>query len=221
MGRMSRSTGRPAGIAPGADFAYLDALRPSRVRELARGRSSWTSVDVLAGDPEEATAIRAILELMGVHVQVFPLGLAQHAVNLLDGSVGSGEFVVLACHGDEGAIVLPELAPEVAATQRWHTRLPAAAIREFVHLPDRVVIGTGCDMGHPELAQAFLDGGCRAYLAPAGGPFRYASALVPALLFYELAEMRSLSDAVERIRGWDAELAMWRLHERSPAEPTA
>ena len=214
---MTQDANRPAPPGPDADFSYLDALRPSRIRELARGRSAWTSVDVLAGDASEAHAIRAVLELMGIHVQVFPLGLAQHAVNVLSGSVGTGEYLLLACHGDEGAIVLPELAPEVAATQRWHTRLPADAVREIVHLPDRTVIGLGCDMGHPALADAFLGGGCRAYIGPESGPFRYASALFPALLFYELTELRSLADAVQRIRGWDAEMAMWRLYERPPS----
>ena len=40
-----------------ADFSYLDALRPSRIRELARGKSYWTTVDVLAGDPDFAPAL--------------------------------------------------------------------------------------------------------------------------------------------------------------------
>jgi hypothetical protein len=131
-------------VGSDADFTYLDALRPSRIRELARGKSYWTTVDVLAGDPDEAAAIRGALELMGVHVQVFPLGLAQHAVNVLSGTVGSGEYLLLACHGDEGAIVLPELAPEVAATQRWHTRLTADALRETVRSTNSRSVRSAC-----------------------------------------------------------------------------
>lgn len=195
------------------DFSYLDALRPSRIRELARGRSCWTTVDILAGDEAEAGAIRSGLELMGVQVRVFPMGLAQHAINVLSGAEGAAEYLLLACHGEEGAIVLPELAPEVAATQQWHTRLPPDALRTIIRLPGRVVVGLGCDMGHADTASAFLAGGCRAYVGPQGGPFRYASALFPMLLFYELTERRSLHEAIDRIRRWDAEMAMWQLFE--------
>ena len=168
--RLRRSLRRvhPVGVRSDADLTYLNALRPSCIRELARGKSYWTTVDVLAGDPDETAAIRGALELMGVHVQVFPMGLAQHAVNVLSGTVGSGEYLLLACHGDEGAIVLPELAPEVAATQRWHTRLTADALRKTTRPPGRVAIGLGCDMGHQALANAFLASGCRAYIGPAG-----------------------------------------------------
>jgi hypothetical protein len=63
-------------------------------------------------------------------------------------------------------------------------------------------------MGHAETAAAFLAGGSPAYVGPRGGPFRYATALFPILLFYELTEGRSLRAAVERVGRWDAELAM-------------
>jgi hypothetical protein len=46
---------------------------------------------------------------------------------------------------------------------------------------------------------------------PECAPFGYASAFVPTFLFYELTEMRTLEQAMERLCGHDDELAMWRL----------
>ena len=92
-----------------------------------------------------------------------------------------------------------------------HGSLGPREVRSVVRLAGSVVICTGCGPGDPELADAFLYRGAAAYLAPAGGPFGYASAFAPLFAFYELTERRSLEQAVERLRAHDGELAMWRL----------
>ncbi len=66
--------------------------------------------------------------------------------------------------------------------------------------------------GPPDLVEAVLDCGAGAYIAPDGAPFGYASLFAPLLLFYELTERRTLTEAVDRLAGHDGELSMWRLH---------
>lgn len=73
------------------------------------------------------------------------------------------------------------------------------------------MIATGCDTGHPALVRAVLGCGASAYVAPGGGPFRYASFFAPLFLFYEFTEGRHLAEAVQRLQGHDHELGMWRL----------
>ncbi|QBD83463.1 hypothetical protein EPA93_13410 [Ktedonosporobacter rubrisoli] len=180
------------------------------IREFAKGASYWTSVDLLDGDLWGGT-IRVALEGFGIKVNRFPVGRAQHAINVLSGEEATAPYVLLAMHGDYDQLLLPALAPEIEATERFHGALTPQDLHSFVDLPGRIVISLGCETGTPNLARAFLDHGCIAYIGPEGAPFGYASMFVPIFLFYELTEGRSLAEAVERLRKHDQELAMWRI----------
>jgi hypothetical protein len=121
-------------------------------------------------------------------------------------------YVILACHGDEGSIMLPELAPEIERYQPYHQRLTPADLRSFARFDGAAVIATGCDTGHPDLVEAVLACGASAYVAPRHAPFGYASFFAPVFLFYELTERRSLREAVDRLNGHDHEMSAWKLH---------
>ncbi len=155
--------------------------------------------------------LRAALERFGVGVNRFRVGQCRHLVDALSRRPRA-PFVVLACHGDEGGIVLPELAPEVERHQPFHRVMRPGDLRSVARFDGATVIATGCDTGHPELVKAVLDCGARAYVAPHGGPFGYASFFAPVFLFYELSEQRTLAEAVRRLNGHDDELSMWGLH---------
>jgi hypothetical protein len=104
--------------------------------------------------------------------------------------------------------------------QPYHRRLRPDDIRQLARLQGSVVIATGCDTGAPGLADAFLDAGADAYVAPAGAPFGYASFFAPLFLFYELTEGRTLAEAVARLQAHDRELAMWCLFRRNERRPS-
>jgi len=190
--------------------AYLATLRPSRIREVQAGRLGWTSVDVIDVESDDGAVMRPMLERFGIRVRLFRVGQARHLVAAA--GAADAPYVVMACHGDDGRIVLPSLAPEIERFQPVHGSAGPDDLRRFVRLSaGAVVISVGCDTGTAELAAAYFDGGAGAYIAPAGAPFGYASAFAPMLLFYELTEGRSLEEAVRRLRDHDRELAMWRL----------
>jgi hypothetical protein len=199
------------------DFSFMEQLRPSMIRKLAQGQSSWTSVDMLVCDTGfQGYAMRAGLEQLGIKVNFFPVGLAQHLVNVLSGAEATAPYVIIDTHGDEGDLLLPELAPEYAATQRFNGRLTAGDLATFVNLPGRVVISLGCDTGDEALARVFLDHGCIAYIGPQGAPFGYSSYFFPVFLFYELTHNpgRSLADALAHVCAHDNELGMFRLYTK-------
>ena len=196
--------------------AWLASLRPSRIRQVQAGALAWTTVDVIDVDTGEGAAIRPALEAFGIRVNLLRVGQARQLVAALSGEA-TAPFVVVACHGDEGTIVIPELAEEMERFQPFRRRCGPRELRTFTRLSGNVVIATGCETGTPELAEVFLTGGASAYVAPAGAPFGYASIFAPIFLFYELVERRSLEQAVQRLRAHDAELAMWRLF-RSPVK---
>ncbi|CAM5544433.1 MULTISPECIES: hypothetical protein [Streptomyces] len=188
--------------------------RPSRIREVQAGRLSWTSVDVLDLEGGDGRPLRDALESFGVQVNYLPIGQPRHFVAALDGSRTVAPYVILCCHGDEGRVLLDELAPEIAAHQPFNGSAGPEDVRAHLRLPGSVVINNGCDTGDPRLAEAFLDAGASAYIAPSGAPFGYASVFAPLFLFYELTEQRTLTEAVTRLRAHDGELGMWEMRHR-------
>lgn len=193
---------------------WLATLRPSMIREVMAGRLGWTEVDVLDLQDGLTRPLRDALEVFGVRVNYLRVGQPRHFVAALDGSRPIAPYVIVSCHGDEGRILLEEVADELAAFQPFNGAVGPDLVRAHVRLPGSTVIATGCDTGAPALAEAFLDAGAGAYVAPDGAPFGYASVFAPLFLFYELTEHRGLDEAVAHLRAHDAELALWRLYRR-------
>ena len=185
------------------------------IQRIQRGELYWASVDVVdIAIGTEGVALRAALDEFQILVRRFPIGQALHLLKLLSGDEPTAPYVILCCHGVDGAIVLPEPADHFEGPQPVHGILTADALGGRVHLPDRVVIATGCGTGNPELAQAFLDGGCAAYIAPTGGPYGNSVVVAITLLFFGLMRARTLAQSMDRMRHYDDELAIWQLWER-------
>lgn len=146
-------------------------MRMPAVDRIVQGELYWARVDIVDIALEaQGTALRTLLDQFLMLVRRFPVGQARHLLALLAGNEPTADYVVLSCHGEGGAILLPELHPRFEETQPLHGRVTADDVRKFARLPGRVIIATGCGTGNDELAQAFLDAGCTAYVAPTGGP---------------------------------------------------
>ncbi|MEX3100862.1 MULTISPECIES: hypothetical protein [unclassified Streptomyces] len=193
---------------------WLATLRPSRVREVQAGRLAWAEVDLIDIGSGFGQALRAGLEVFGVRVNYLPVGQPRHLVAALNGSRPVAPYVIVSCHGDEGRILMEDIAEELAGFQPFNGAVGPDRVREHVRLPGSVTLVTGCDTGEPALADAFLDAGAGVYIAPRGAPFGYASVFAPLFFFYELTEQRTPVEAVERLRAHDEELAMWHLYRR-------
>lgn len=184
------------------------------MREIQAGRLAWTEVDLIDIESGSAHALRDALEVFGVRVNYLRVGQPRHLVAALDGTRPIAPYVILSCHGDEGRILLEDVAEEMAGFQPFTGAIGPDRVREHVRLPGSVTLATGCDTGDPALAEAFLDAGAGIYIAPRGAPFGYASVFAPLFFFYELTEQRTPVEAVERLSAHDDELAMWQLYQR-------
>lgn len=201
-------------MSPEDEQKWLATQRPSRVREVQAGRLAWTEIDLIDIEGGFARPLRDGLEAFGVQVNYLRVGQPRHLVAALDGTRPIAPYVILSCHGDEGRILMDEVADELAAFQPFNGPVGPDRVREHFRLPGSVTLVTGCDTGDPALADAFLDAGAARYIAPRGAPFGYASMFAPLFLFYELTEQRTPEEAVERLRAHDEELAMWQLYRR-------
>lgn len=143
-------------------------MRPSRIRDVQAGATSWTTVDLLDVDSGHGGVLREALETFGVRVNRSPIGQARHLVQALSDRPRA-PFLLLACHGDEGSIVIPELAPELEVHQPYRRRVGPDELRSFACFDGATVIATGCDTGHPAMVEAVLDCGAGAYVHPRAG----------------------------------------------------
>jgi len=187
---------------------WLASLRPSRLREVQGGALAWTRVRLIDANGLGAP-LRPLLEQLGIQVELCRVGQARHLVAAL--TAPDVPYVVLECDGDEGSILLEELAEEVQRYQPFGPQVGPDDVRRVADLRGATVIAAGADLGTEAMADAFLDAGAEAYVAPTGAPFGYASVIAVALLFYDLTEGRSLDAAVDSLRAHDDELAMWQL----------
>jgi hypothetical protein len=202
-----------------SEAEWLSTLRPSRIREVQAGATHWTSADLIdCGSGHEASTIRAVLETMGVRVDLIRVGQARHLHRAL--ASASAPWLILCGHGDDGRLLLPELDPHVERFQPWRHSAGAEELTACLVRRHRSVIATGCGMGNDEMAAAFISAGAEAYLAPTGAPFGYASVMVVASLLYDLVSGRDVRAAAARITAVDDELSMWNLWE-APAQGKA
>jgi len=202
-----------AGAAP-----YWTTVRPSMVRSVQQGASYWTSVDLVEmGDLSFGQALRVALETMHIRVNLFSIGTPQHLMNVLGGAEATAPYLVISgvSAEEDGSIPLPELAEPIAALQPFNGRLSIDQLRSFLDVPGRTVVSLWGDMGREDIADAFLDAGCRAYIGPVGCPFRHSAMLFLTGLFYELTQQRDIEAAVAKLAAIDTELAMYRLRVAS------
>lgn len=186
----------------------------SQIDRVTAGELFWTEVDLFGIDGYEPHALRPALEDFGIRVNYLAIGQPRHLVAALDGQRPVAPYVVLCCHGEDGVLLLPELAAEIAAAQPFNDRLGPDEVRTHFRIPGSTVIVTGCDTGSSELADAFLECGVDRYIAPTDAPEGFAAIFAVLFYFYELTTGRTAEEAMARMRAHDSALAMWRMWQR-------
>src|SRR4028118_2125762 len=91
------------------------------------------TVDVInIADDWQTIALRGVLECYGITVVLHQVATAAHLVRLLDSSASLSSHLVLMCHGNPNGIRLPELAPEIEATQPYRGFLTPENLSDFL-----------------------------------------------------------------------------------------
>jgi hypothetical protein len=159
----------------------------------------------------EALTLRQVIEWLGeVPVDWVGVGRSRHLIRCLRGRGGRAEHLILCCHGDDDGIILPELHPSVAEGEPYVDRFGPEAIRREARLKGRTVICTDCATG--KLAEAFLDAGAAAVIAPVGDPHGSAPLVFLTNLYYGLLVLgKDLGTAVDRARKAGGDARMFRL----------
>lgn len=145
-------------------------------------------VALIVGDTgNEAHAIRYTLEDFGAEVMTKWIGRPNAFLTALtkEGLYPGFDTLVLSFHGDDGFFLMPELGEEVYEEGEPRGDIGPKEIRQFASLEGKTVLSTGCETGKSKLAQAFLDAGCKAYIAPEEAVDGNATVIFTQLFFYE------------------------------------
>lgn len=163
------------------------------------------SIVVLENSDLESTALRSVLEYFGYRVDIHWVGSRKEFVEILKGNIPTQDFIILSCHGDEqeGIYTLPEEKP-----------ISASEIKETAKLVGKTILSLGCETGTKELAEAFLNSGCKTYIAPSGAPFGNTALLFAIHLCYEMRQnKKSFKEAMEAAKNFNSDSRMFALFE--------
>lgn len=166
----------------------------------------------------ETQALRASLEYFGARVFPYWIGRPNDFISVLSGEdiYPDTDMIVLCFHGDEGKLLMPELGEDVYEPGEPAGDFGSDEILRFAKLEGKVVIGNGCTLGDPVLAQAFLDRGCRLYIGPNDYPDGNAALLFILRLFYEIIQNgKSTEEAYQAALCMGNEFSMYHLYENS------
>jgi hypothetical protein len=166
------------------------------------------SMVVVGNTGQEPYALRHCMEWFGFRVETHWTGSRKELVEILKGNIPTHSYIVISCHGEDddgGRILVPDESP-----------LAAAEIEEIAILPGKTVLNLGCALGTESMARAFLNRGCKAYIA-ATGYVDGSSALMFAIhYFYFLYFDKSLAEAVALSREHDDQCRLFRLFQVNP-----
>jgi len=169
-----------------------------------------------------AMPIRAMLELYRLRVHAYYCCQKQNLLDVLAGKVPAGDYVVLVFgggHDDDldrgGCISCPRLVEPVGGEWRsTDVKLFPEDIRRTVNLAGRTVLCIGCNAGWEPLAKAFLDSGCRAYIAPTASIDQNSTTMFACAFFHYLMadppDRLPDREAVERASHIDSQTASYR-----------
>ncbi|UHA72732.1 delta-aminolevulinic acid dehydratase [Paenibacillus sp. 481] len=169
----------------------------------------------------ETQAIRASLEYFGARVMTHWVGRPSDLMDVLSGEdvMLNTDLIILNFHGDEGRFIMPELDESVYEEGEPRGNFGPDEIARFTKLAGHIVIGNGCSLGDPALAQAFLGGGCRIYIGPDDYPFGNTALMFALRLCYEMIQnKKSIQEAFAITRAMDPEMDMYRLYEQAAAK---
>lgn len=107
-------------------------------------------------------------------------------------------MIILAGHGDDQGLCLPELAEEIKASYKFQNRIRPQDFATFLSLPKSIVLNISCCGGSPPMAQAFIDSGCSYYIGHPGYPDGSSSLMSTLSFAYAvLVRRKSVPDGVE------------------------
>lgn len=167
-------------------------------------------IAIIGSTGSEPEALRQALENSGYLVIRKGIGRPKDLTDILEGSFPIDfDYLILSCHGEDGAIIMPELADSVYFPDEHRGNFSEREVARHLKLSGKVIINSGCTTGGAALRKAFSRG--NAYVAPRDYVEGNAAVFFIIHLFYELSKGTPLAEAVSKARQTDGETALFDL----------
>ncbi|MFE7065140.1 delta-aminolevulinic acid dehydratase [Sutcliffiella sp. NPDC057660] len=175
--------------------------------------NSYMDIALVVGPDSnlEAQAIRSSLEAFNVRVLTYWIGRPNDFIKIL--SDEDADCIILSFHGVESELVMPKLGEMVYEENEPRKNFGAKEILEYGKLNNQLVIGNGCTLGSSELANAFLNIGCKTYIGPSDYIDGNATLYFIIRFFYEiLSNKRTEKEAYELAKSTDKETSLYEWY---------
>ena len=164
----------------------------------------------------EAEALRQSLENFGYLVVMYGVGRPQHLIDILAGkTIAKFDFIIISCHGEEnGEIIMPELSEDIYFPDEPRGNFGFSEINKYLDLKDTCIIGSGCSLGHEDMARAFAKNN-NIYIAPTD-EIEGNSALIFVVLFFYYHSSQcgfDIESAYKKASSLDAETNLYILRK--------
>ena len=167
-------------------------------------------IAVIGNVGNEPEALRQSLESFGYLVVLKGIGRPKDLTDILEGICPVDfDYLILACHGENGAIVMPALAENIYLPDEYRENFSGEQIARHLALSGKVIINSGCTTGGASLREAFSR--ANFYVAPNDYVEGNAAVFFIIHLFYELAKGKALREALEQARKTDEETKLFAL----------
>jgi len=133
------------------------------------GSPTTVMIAALPDSGLEAVALRSVLEASGHRVDLRFIATPKQFRQVI-AAVPAPELLTICGHGAAGGLHFGSLVTSAGGHELVDGVLMPERFAGDVTLPDCTVLCTACDSGSAALARTFLEGGAKAYIAPAGEP---------------------------------------------------
>ena len=172
--------------------------------------SKTVLIAVIGSTGSEPEALRQALESFGYLVILKGIGRPKDLTDILEGTYPVDfDYLILSCHGENGAIIMPFLAENIYLLDEHPGNFSGEQIARHLALSGKVIVSSGCTTGGDALCKAFSR--ANLYIAPIDYVEGNAAVFFVIHLFYELAKGKALHEAFEQAQKTDEETKLFVL----------
>ncbi|PFE05487.1 delta-aminolevulinic acid dehydratase [Bacillus cereus] len=177
----------------------------------------YLNIALVVGDNSdlEAQSLRATLEYFGARVITYWIGRPQDLMDVLSGKslYEDMDYIIFCFHGEEGEFVMGELGEDIYEEDEPRGNFGVAEIKQYAKLHNKYIINSGCTLGDPKLATAFLNSGVKVYIGSTDYVDGNAALMFTIRLFYGLINhQKTIDDAFQDAKLLDDETLTFELY---------
>lgn len=166
------------------------------------------------GTGSEAEALRQALEVFGFFVATKYVARPRDMVAILEDRLPiHADYLIISCHGENGAIVMPQLGENIYEPDETRGNFSSAEIDHYCKLSGKTILNLGCTTGQADISNVFARN--NQYIAPTDYVAGNSALCFAVRFFYEIAQNgHTVYDAWQLAANTDAETECFAYYSK-------